>query len=200
MTSLALLCSTLLAVQSATVFAAEESTATVEKKSDEAKTEENGKSSDEKEQPSTKEADKKSDDDKSAESTATKKEESKPAEKEEKAEGSAESNGKASSETKRAKVRLALLTLKDSLPETGGQMGLFSEIGLDLREAINRLEKASKDKSIAGLVLDIQNPSIGQAKVEELRAAIARFRKTGKKVYAQLESRDAGRLPGGVRL
>ena len=57
-----------------------------------------------------------------------------------------------------------------------------------MREAINRLEKASKDKSIAGVVLNIQNPSIGRGKVEELRAAIARFRKAGKKVYAQLET------------
>jgi protease-4 len=92
------------------------------------------------------------------------------------------------SATKRDKVRLAMLTLKDVLPESAGQVGPFGETQLDLREVITRLEKASKDKSIAGIVLDIQNPSIGRGKIEELRAAIARFRDSGKKAYAVLET------------
>jgi protease-4 len=187
--SLALLCSTPLAVRSVNLFAAEDSTATAEKQAEKKQTEdEEDKSTDDKAQAKTNDEDKKPDSDKPAESNAAKKEEGKPSEKEENDKASAESNGKVPAETKRAKVRLALLTLKNDLPESAGQMGLFGEIGLDLREAINRLEKASKDKSIAGLVLDIQNPSSGQAKVEELRAAISRFRKAGKKVYAQLES------------
>jgi protease-4 len=90
--------------------------------------------------------------------------------------------------SKNDKVRLALLVLKDDLPETAGQMSLFAQTSIDLREAISRLEKASKDKSISGVVLNIENPAIGRGKVEELRAAIARFRKAGKKVYAQLET------------
>ncbi|HEY3394342.1 MAG TPA: signal peptide peptidase SppA [Lacipirellulaceae bacterium] len=90
--------------------------------------------------------------------------------------------------SKSDKVRLALLVLKDDLPETAGQRGLFAQTSIDLREAVTRLEKASKDKSISGVVLNIENPAIGRGKVEELRAAIARFRKTGKKVYAQLET------------
>jgi protease-4 len=116
--------------------------------------------------------------------------------------GKADSNAKPKSESasgkvakaeaktapKRDKVRLALLTLKDTLPESAGQVGPFGETSLDLREAINRLEKAAKDKSISGLVLDIQNPSIGRGKIEELRAAIARFRASGKKAYAMMES------------
>ena len=95
---------------------------------------------------------------------------------------------KAAAEPKREKIRLALLTLKESLPETSGQVSPFGETHLDLREVITRLEKASKDKSIAGVVLDIRNPEIGRGKIEELRAAIARTRKAGKKVYAQLET------------
>jgi protease-4 len=187
--SLALLCSTLLTVRSATLFAAEESTATAEAQTEEAKAEETKKKpDDEKEQSSTKDAEPKSDATKASESSDAKKDEKEAAAKETKSDNTAESNGKAPAETKRAKVRLAMLVLKSDLPESAGQMGPFGEIGLDLREAINRLEKASKDKSIAGVVLDIQNPAIGQAKVEELRAAIARFRKAGKKVYAQLES------------
>jgi protease-4 len=38
------------------------------------------------------------------------------------------------------------------------------------------------------MVLDIQNPDIGRGKIEELRGAISRFRATGKKVYAMLDS------------
>ena len=37
-------------------------------------------------------------------------------------------------------------------------------------------------------MLDIHNPAIGRGKVDELRAAITRFRASGKKVYAQMES------------
>jgi protease IV len=90
--------------------------------------------------------------------------------------------------TKHDKVRLAMLTLKSSIPETSGQMGPFGEAKLDLRETIKRLEKAAKDKSVSGLVLDIQSPEIGRGKIEELRGAIARFRASGKKVYATLDS------------
>ncbi len=107
----------------------------------------------------------------------------------------AEAAKKTSSETKQAaervrreKVRLALFTLKSSLPESSGQAGPFGETQINLRETISRLERASKDKSIAGIVLDIQNPSIGRGKLEELRGAISRFRKAGKKVYAMMES------------
>ena len=100
----------------------------------------------------------------------------------------ADSSAEKKSAAKRDKVRLALFTLKDSLPETSGQVGPFGDVSMDLRETVNRLEKAAKDKSIAGVVLDIQNPSIGRGKIEELRAAIARVRASGKKCYAMMES------------
>ena len=89
---------------------------------------------------------------------------------------------------KQAKVRLAMLTLKNSIPESSGQIGPFGEAQLDLRETIKRIEKAAKDKSVAGLVLDIQSPDIGRGKIEELRGAIQRFKASGKKVYATMDS------------
>lgn len=89
---------------------------------------------------------------------------------------------------KHDKVRLALLTLKDALPETNAELGPFGEAFMDLREVVNRLKKAADDDSVAGVILDIQSPEVGRGKVEELRAAIHRFRKGGKKIYAQLES------------
>ena len=111
---------------------------------------------------------------------------------EEKAKISSDTTAKKEKEKapKREKVRLAMLTLKDSLPETSEQAGPFGDVQLDLREAINRLEKASKDKSVSGVILDIQSPTIGRGKIEELRGAISRFRATGKKVYAMLDSAE----------
>jgi protease-4 len=91
---------------------------------------------------------------------------------------------------KAEKVRLAMLTLKDSLPESAEQAGPFGENKLDMRELTSRLEKAAKDKSVSGVILDIQNPTIGRGKVDELRGAISRFRKSGKKAYAMLDSAE----------
>jgi protease-4 len=95
-----------------------------------------------------------------------------------------------SEKAKGEKVRVAMLTLKDTLPESAEQAGPFSENKLDMRELNSRLEKAAKDKTIAGLILDIQNPTIGRGKVDELRGAISRFRKSGKKVYAMMDSAE----------
>jgi protease-4 len=95
---------------------------------------------------------------------------------------------KSAKKDKREKVRLALLVLKDELAESSGQTGLFGETTLDLREVVARLERAAKDSDIQGVVLDLRNPGIGRGKIEELRGAIGRYRATGKKIYAQLES------------
>jgi protease IV len=165
-----------------------------EAKSDEAddKDADDKASSDKEEAPSDKEAaDAKSADEKSGDKADDAKDEEKAksdSDSNKKPSAASKSKQKSSASSKRDKVRLALLVLKDDLPETSGQMGLFGQADIDLREAINRLEKASKDKSISGVVLNIENPAIGRGKVEELRDAIARFRKAGKKVYAQLET------------
>src|SRR6478672_9324793 len=83
-----------------------------------------------------------------------------------------------------------MLTLKDSLPESAEQAGPFGENKLDMREVMNRLEKAAKDKTVSGVILDIQSPTIGRGKIDELRGAISRFRKSGKKVYAMMDSAE----------
>ncbi len=95
---------------------------------------------------------------------------------------------KAVKKAKREKVRLAKFVLEGELPETVGQTGLFGETMTDLRELISRLDKAAEDDSIAGVVINIEQPSVGRGKIEELRGAIGRVRATGKKVYAQIES------------
>jgi protease-4 len=89
---------------------------------------------------------------------------------------------------KKAKIRLAQFILKDSMPETSGQAGPFGEMKLDLHEAVTRIDNAADDKSIAGAILDIRDPELGRGKIQELRAAIQRFRAKGKKIYAVMDS------------
>ena len=117
----------------------------------------------------------------------------KAAEKEAKSEAKADAAEKSdakspAAEAKKQKVRYAWFTLQGALPEMSGGGGLFADTETDLRTFVERLDKAAKDKTIAGAVLAICNPSAGPGKIEELRGAIARFRATGKKIYAELES------------
>jgi protease IV len=89
---------------------------------------------------------------------------------------------------KKAKIRLAQFILKDSMPENSGQSGPFGDMKLDLREATSRIDKAGDDKTITGAILDIRDPELGRGKIQELRAAIQRFRAKGKKIYAVMDS------------
>jgi protease-4 len=74
------------------------------------------------------------------------------------------------------------------MPETSGQSGPFGDMKLDLKEAVSRIDKAAADKSISGAILDIREPELGRGKIQELRGAIQRFRATGKKMYAVMDS------------
>lgn len=85
-----------------------------------------------------------------------------------------------------AKARMAQVVLSSSLPEGPGGTGLFAEIQVDLRSMLQRIERAAKDDDIQGLVLSIENPSLGRGTINEVREAIKKFRKSGKKVYAEL--------------
>lgn len=85
-------------------------------------------------------------------------------------------------------VQLAAISIRGGLAETPAQPGIFGELQSSLRQTIQRLEKAAGDDSISGVVLQLDGLDLGRARVAELRAAIARTRKAGKKVYAQLDS------------
>src|SRR5688572_3975513 len=79
------------------------------------------------------------------------------------------------------KVRLARIVLEGNLAEapTGG--GLLGAIGADLRKVMGWIDKAAGDDKIQGLVLEIKSPTLGRGRAHELREAIAKFRKSGKK-------------------
>ena len=72
--------------------------------------------------------------------------------------------------------------------EAPGSDPLFGTMTENFRAKIERIKKAGKDDKIKGLYLQIDSPSLGLGKLDELSRAIADFRKTGKKAFAFVES------------
>jgi protease IV len=68
---------------------------------------------------------------------------------------------------------------------------IFNLGGENFRTKLERIKKAKDSKDIQALYLQFDSMTIGWAKVNELRKAIADFRSSGKKVFAYLESGDA---------
>jgi len=82
----------------------------------------------------------------------------------------------------------AHIIIKGNYPEGPQMPGLFGDVTESLAKAVQRLEKAAEDKSLSGVILHIKGTSIGWAKLNELRQAIFKVRKSDKKVYAWIES------------
>lgn len=61
-----------------------------------------------------------------------------------------------------------------------------------LWSCIEELDKAAKDKDIAGAILVLDQPAIGLAHVEELTRAMKAFREKGKKIYCYTDSASNG--------
>lgn len=64
---------------------------------------------------------------------------------------------------------------------------LMNKTVLGLNDIISNLQKAKIDKNIKGVYLEVSNPSMGFATLEEVRNAILDFKKSGKFVYAYAE-------------
>ena len=82
----------------------------------------------------------------------------------------------------------AHMVIKGSYPEGPQMPGLFGDVTESPSKAISRLEKAAEDKSLTGVVLHFKGTEIGWAKLNELRQAIKKVRKSDKKVFAWIES------------
>lgn len=96
---------------------------------------------------------------------------------------------KAASSTESAKkLKWAEIKLSGSLPEGPSLPGLFGEISESMNRIFERLDAAAKDKEIQGIVLKIENPTIGLGGVHELRTKILQARESGKPVYGLLET------------
>jgi protease IV len=91
-----------------------------------------------------------------------------------------------STDKAKSKLTLASFMLDESYPEGPGQPGIFGEMSPNLGKIIERMDKAAADDKIFGIVIHINDAELGRGKVDELRAAIDRVKKAGKKVYADL--------------
>ncbi|MBM3994869.1 MAG: signal peptide peptidase SppA [Planctomycetes bacterium] len=98
----------------------------------------------------------------------------------------------AKTEKKPRTPQLAHIRLSGSLDEAPVAADpLFGTSGENFKSKLDRIRKAMGDQNIDGIFLHIDGLSIGYAKMEELRRAIAEYRASGKKVFAYLESGDA---------
>lgn len=84
------------------------------------------------------------------------------------------------------KPTVVRITLSGDYPEGPVRVGLFGKPRKSLADVIRRIDHAAEDKEVAALWLRIEALKTGRGKVHELRAAVQRFRKSGKPVYAEL--------------
>jgi protease IV len=89
------------------------------------------------------------------------------------------------------KLKVVRFTLKGSYPEGPESVGLFSDTETSLQTIVDHLDQAAEDKAVSAVWLRIEGLDIGRAKIGELRAAIARIRKAGKPVWAELASAES---------
>jgi protease-4 len=95
-------------------------------------------------------------------------------------------------EEKKTPATLAQIKLSGSLDE--GPVSddpLFGSLSETFKTKLDRINKAKNDASVAALVLQFDGVGVGWGKLDELRHAIADFRKAGKKAYAYLEAGDS---------
>lgn len=85
-------------------------------------------------------------------------------------------------------IGVAQIEIKGSYPEGAQLPGLFSELTENLSDSLARLDKAAGDEKISTVLLKLENPAIGWAKIHEFRTAIARVRAKGKRVIATADS------------
>ncbi|MGC1274554.1 MAG: signal peptide peptidase SppA [Planctomycetaceae bacterium] len=88
----------------------------------------------------------------------------------------------------------AEIVLTGTYPEGAQLPGLFGTLTENLRDGLNRLDKAAGDDRIAGVILKLDDPTelqLDWSKANELRQAITKVREAGKPVYAWMTMPDA---------
>ncbi len=85
-------------------------------------------------------------------------------------------------------IKWAEIKISGSLPEGPSLPGLFGEIGQTMNRLFERLDAAAQDDEIQGIALKIDNPSLASGGIHELRSKILEVRRSGKPVYAFLET------------
>ena len=83
------------------------------------------------------------------------------------------------------------LTLEPELRETSGAFALenvFNAGEPSILDIVNTLKAAREDERVKGLFLDFSSAQVRPAEAQELRAALARFRASGRFVQAYADS------------
>lgn len=88
------------------------------------------------------------------------------------------------------KLTVGHIELKGHYKEGTEVGGLFSEVVESLDDVLQRFKRAANDDNLEALIIHINSPHIGWAKLNELRTGIAKIRAKGRKVYAWLESAE----------
>ncbi len=81
----------------------------------------------------------------------------------------------------KTKLQLASFMLDEAYPEGPGQPGIFGELSPNLSKVIERIDKAAADDKLYGIVIHLDDASLGLGKINELRAAIARRARPARK-------------------
>lgn len=100
----------------------------------------------------------------------------------------AEPQADAEQAVSKKKLTVAHIEIKGGYPEGASAPGLFGEVVETLNNGLQRLDKASRDDDLEAVIIHIDGPTIGWAKLNELRTGITKLRQKGRKVYAWLES------------
>ncbi|MDQ3254865.1 MAG: S49 family peptidase, partial [Acidobacteriota bacterium] len=83
------------------------------------------------------------------------------------------------------------LSVRGSMPDYAAEdpvtSRFFGAPDLSLNTLVTQLRKAKSDKRIGGVLLEVESSGVGWAKADELRAAIADYRTSGKPIYAFME-------------
>jgi protease-4 len=82
---------------------------------------------------------------------------------------------------------IAHIVLGGDMDEGAPSEGLFGGGSETLRQKIDRIKAAAKDKTVVALYLRLDDMHVGFGKVNELRRAITEFRASGKKAFAYTE-------------
>ncbi len=100
--------------------------------------------------------------------------------------------GKARRANKKAAKKVAWLELDKSLPDGPPSFRLLptDEGPKSMRRIVNRLAELSRDKTVTGAVIYLNQPQLGMSQVEELGRALTAFRVTGKRVIVFAEAYD----------
>jgi protease IV len=84
-----------------------------------------------------------------------------------------------------------VLKVSGDLPDYAAEEPLTKAFGVEQKQSfsglLTQLRKAKIDSRIGAVLMDVDFPSIGWAKADELRDAIADFRQSGKPIYSYME-------------